>query len=284
MNEDNYQRTYSNSNKEENNIMKILKNKIVYIPFIIIFSIFLFFIFPWCFTTVKTYENGVQLNWGKIVDKQIGDGLKFYNPVKTVIKKIDMRERITSIATQTVSKEGLKFGINITVRYQVKEGSAVYLVKNLQTELHNLINSYTNSTIDDIATAKDKNELYSDEGRVAIVKAVKEKLNLELSDYAIINQVIFEDIQLPESITTAIEKQQAALETIKEKENMKQVAEKEADIKRIEAKGIADANNIIQRSLTKEYLQYEAIQKLNPQAQKVFIPSNGILPTLEINN
>lgn len=240
-------------------------------------------LFPYAFTTVKTYESAVQFNWGEIQDETTHDGLNFFNPIRTSFSKIDMRERTTTINTTTVSKEGLKFGVVITVRYEVKEGQAVALVKGLQTELHTLINTYANSTIDDVATGKDKNEMYSDIGRVAIVQAVKEKLNVELSQYATINQVVFEDIELPASITDAIEKQQAELEKIKQKENEKQVAIKQAEIRRIEAQGIADANKIIQWSLTQEYLQYEAIQKLNPSAQKIFIPSVGVLPVLQLN-
>ncbi len=247
----------------------------------IILLISFIFLFPFAFTTVKTYESGVKFNWGKIQDEETKDGLNFYNPIKTDIKKIDMRERVTSINTTTVSKEGLKFGVTITVRYKVKDGSSVDLVKGLQTELSQLIDTYTNSTIDDVATGKDKNEMYSDVGRVEIVKAVKDKLNTELNQYAAISQVVFEDIQLPESITDAIQKQQAELEKIKQKENQKKVAEKEAEIRRIEARGIADANNIIQRSLTKEYLQYEAIQKFNPTAQKIYIPNTALVPTIK---
>eukprot|EP00919_Chromeraceae_sp_WS-2016_P001173 GHVR01002994.1.p1 GENE.GHVR01002994.1~~GHVR01002994.1.p1 ORF type:complete len:125 (+),score=19.38 GHVR01002994.1:897-1271(+) len=122
--------------------------------------------------------------------------------------------------------------------------------------------------------------MYSEEGRVDIVKAVKEKLNTELGAYAQINQVIFEDIKLPDSITQAIEAQQAELEKIKRTENQKSVAANEADIRRIEAQGIADANKIIQASLTREYLQYEAIQKFNPTAEKVYIPQQGLVPTI----
>jgi len=247
---------------------------------IIVAPIVFIFIVPYWFTTIKSYESGVRMDWGKISKEQLREGIVFYNPMKTDIKKIDMRERKTTIDTETVSKEGLKFGIKITVRYRVEENKSINLVQNLQTELHELINSYTNSTIDDIATGKDKDEIYSDSGRVEIVRAVKEKLNNELIGYAIVNQVIFEDINLPASITQAIQKQQAALEQIKEKENMKQVAEKDAEIRRIEARGISDANEIIKKSLTKEYLQYEAVQKLNPSAEKVFIPTNGMLPTI----
>lgn len=238
------------------------------------------FIIPWTFTSVKTYEEGVKVKWGKVDDQTTGDGMVWKNPFSTKIQKVDMRERVTTINTSTVSKEGLKFGVTITVRYRVKDGKAVNMVKNLQTQLHDLINTYANATIDDVATGKDKNQMYSDEGRIEIVKAVKEKLNQEMSEYALINQVVFEDIQLPDSITKAIQAQQAELEKIKQKENQQKVAEKEAEIRRIEAQGIADANTIIQESLTPQYLQYEAIQKFNPEADKIYIPSNALVPTI----
>lgn len=257
-----------------------MKNPIVQTVLTIVLTFVFILLFPYAFTTIKTYESGVRLDWGKIQEKETGDGLIFYNPIKTDIKKIDMRERVTTIDTTTVSKEGLKFGVKITVRYEVRKGQAIELVSSLQTQLHDLINTYANSTIDDVATGKDKNQMYSAVGRVAIVKAVKEKLNTELNKYATINQVVFEDIKLPDSITQAIEAQQAELEKIKQKENQIEVAKREADIRRIEAQGIADANNIIQRSLTREYLQYEAIQKFNPTAQKIYIPNTSLVPTI----
>lgn len=235
---------------------------------------------PWFPSTVKTYEQGVVSTFGVYKDQTTGDGVYFRSPFITRIQRIDMRERTRTINTETVSKEGLKFGVTITVRYQVKPEAAVDLVKGLQTELTDLVLTYANATIDDVATGKDKNAMYSDEGRIAIVQAVKDKLNTELGKYAIINQVVFEDIKLPASITEAIEAQQAELEKVKRTENQKAVASNEAEIRRIEAQGIADANRIIQASLTREYLQYEAIQKFNPSAEKVYIPQQGLVPTI----
>ena len=229
---------------------------------------------------VTSQELGVKSTWGKIKAEPVKEGLHFAVPIMQKVKKIDMRERKTTINTSTVSKEGLGFDIVITVRYRVKD--AINLVKNLQTPLHELINTYANATIDDVSSGKDKNELYSDTGRVEIVKAVKTKLNTELYGYAIIEQVILEDIDLPDSITKAIEAQQAALELIKEEENLKLVETIKAEKRVIEARGIADANKIIQSSLTQAYLQYEAIQKLNPGAEKIFIPANGVVPMIDL--
>lgn len=235
---------------------------------------------PFWPTMVKSYEEGVVSTFGAYKEQTTGDGLYMRNLFTTRVQKIDMRERTRQVITETVSKEGLKFGVTITVRYQVKPGSAIEMVQGLQTELGDLVQTYANATIDDVATGKDKDSMYSDEGRVEIVQAVKDKLNTELGAYALINQVVFEDIRLPQSITTAIELQQAELEKVKQTENKKAVAENEAEIRRIEAQGIADANRIIQASLTREYLQYEAIQKFNPEAQVTYIPNTGLVPTI----
>jgi len=241
----------------------------------------LFFFFgPWFPSVISDKEAGVVTTLGDIKDQTTGTGVYWRSPFITRLDRIDMRERTHTINTETVSKEGLKFGVVITVRYQVKDGSAIELVKRLQTPLNDLVMTYANATIDDVATGKDKDSMYSDEGRVDIVKAVREILNNELGDYAQINQVIFEDIRLPASITEAIEAQQAELEKIKRTENQKAVAENQAEIRRIEAQGIADSNQIIQSSLTREYLQYEAIQKFNPSAEKVYIPQVGLVPTI----
>lgn len=240
----------------------------------------LVFFAPWWPTVIDDREAGVVATLGDFKEETTGTGVFFRSPFITSVYKIDMRERTHTINTETVSKEGLKFGVVITVRYQVKDGSAVGLVKGLQTPLQELVMTYANATIDDVATGKDKDSMYSDEGRVDIVKAVKDKLNTELGSYAQINQVIFEDIRLPVSITEAIEAQQAELEKVKRTENQKAVASNEAEIRRIEAQGIADANRIIQSSLTREYLQYEAIQKFNPEAQITYIPNTGLVPTI----
>lgn len=238
------------------------------------------FLLPWWPSIVKDNQEGVVTRLGDIQEETTGIGVYWRNPLITQLQKIDMRERTESLATETVSREGLKFGVTITVRYQVKPGTAVDLIKGLKTPLNELVATYANATIDDVATGKDKDSMYSDEGRVDIVRAVKEKLNEELGAYAQINQVVFEDIVLPTSITEAIELQQAELEKVKRTENQKQVTENLADIRRIEAQGIADANRIIEESLTSEYLQYEAIQKFNPTAEKIYIPQTGLLPTI----
>ena len=70
---------------------------------------------------------------------------------------------------------------------------------------------------------------------------------------------------------------------LEEKETQKAIAIKDAEIKIEEAKGIAEAQRIINSTLTENYLQHEAIQTQlvmanSPNHSTVYIPSgaNGI--------
>lgn len=70
---------------------------------------------------------------------------------------------------------------------------------------------------------------------------------------------------------------------IKQTEQLVQVEQQKADIRVVEAKGIAEAQRIINATLTDKYLQHEAIQAQttlanSPNHTTVYIPSgeNGI--------
>ncbi len=91
------------------------------------------------------------------------------------------------------------------------------------------------------------------------------------------------NIDYPEVVTQAVEKKLAAKQLLDEKETQRLIAIKDAEIKIEEAKGIAKAQEIINRTLTKNYLQHEAINAQlqmasSPNHTTVYIPAgaNGI--------
>ena len=79
------------------------------------------------------------------------------------------------------------------------------------------------------------------------------------------------------------EKKLAAMQLLQQKETQKEIAQKDAEIRIEEAKGIAQAQEIINTTLTENYLQHEAINAQramanSPNHTTVYIPvgSNGI--------
>ncbi len=91
------------------------------------------------------------------------------------------------------------------------------------------------------------------------------------------------NIDYPKIVTEAVEKKLAAKQLLDEKETQREIAKKNAEIMIEEARGIAEAQKIINSTLTRNYLQHEAINAQlkmasSPNHTTVYIPSgaNGI--------
>ena len=96
-------------------------------------------------------------------------------------------------------------------------------------------------------------------------------------------KLVVGNIDYPDVVAKAVENKLAAQQLLEEKETQKEIAKKDAEIKIEEAKGIAEAQRIINSTLTVNYLQHEAIQAQlkmasSPNHTTVYIPSgtNGI--------
>ncbi len=91
------------------------------------------------------------------------------------------------------------------------------------------------------------------------------------------------NVDYPPVVSKAVEQKFAAQQLLEEKIVQKEIAQRDAEIKIEEAKGIAEAQRIINETLTANYLQHEAImaqQKMasSPNHTTVYIPvgTNGI--------
>ena len=122
------------------------------------------------------------------------------------------------------------------------------------------------------------------EKRREIADAVVSELRDYLSDtpFVVISGVVG-NIDYPKIVTEAVEKKLAAKQLLDEKETQREIAKKDAEIRIEEARGIAEAQKIINSTLTLNYLQHEAINAQlkmasSPNHTTVYIPSgmNGI--------
>jgi hypothetical protein len=101
----------------------------------------------------------------------------------------------------------------------------------------------------------------------------------------VVVRAVITDPSIEESIRNAVANQKR-LEAM---EVQTQIAQKEAEIKVTEARGIAESNRIIAGSLTREYLQHEANQALlkfaeGDNASTVILPSGmNVTPLINAN-
>jgi regulator of protease activity HflC (stomatin/prohibitin superfamily) len=119
--------------------------------------------------------------------------------------------------------------------------------------------------------------------RDEIAAAIRESLQAQLdgSDPAtfVVTRVVIQSVKTDKSIEQSIQQAIARQKELEAMTTRVEIAAKDAEVKIAEAKGVAEANHIINKSLTREYLQHEANQVLmkfaeGDNASTVVIPAN----------
>lgn len=126
--------------------------------------------------------------------------------------------------------------------------------------------------------------------RELIRHAVEQRLDQELDRFSItVDALLIENIAFDAEFEQAIQAKQVATQKSQEAENLVKAREAEARQKiaeafgnaeklRVEAQGQADANHLLNASLTPQLIQYQAIQKLVDNISIMLLPSgaNGL--------
>ncbi len=120
--------------------------------------------------------------------------------------------------------------------------------------------------------------------REEIANDVRTRLSeyLDPTPFRVVSLVVG-NIDYPAIVAKAVEQKLASLQLLEEKSTQKEIARRDAEIRVEEAKGIAEAQRIINATLSANYLQHEAIQAQvhmagAPNHTTVYIPvgANGI--------
>jgi len=210
---------------------------------------------------------GVAIFFGKVSPKALKSGVNFIPPYASIVTYSTRLQEITFEKENLVEARvlnGLIIKMDSTTLYRINEEKApeIYslyatniddlkgkiLIPIIRTEIRNIVSKYT------------AEEVYSIK-REQISKEIENSLreNLSLAG-VIVEKFLIRGIFLPPDLDEAI---QAKLKAQQEAEAMvykKQKAEEEARIRIIEAKGLSEAQRIINSTLTPYYLQLEAIR------------------------
>jgi hypothetical protein len=125
-------------------------------------------------------------------------------------------------------------------------------------------------------------ELKAERDKIAGTIEAELSAYLETTPFEVVRLAVG-NIDYPPVVSQAVEKKLAAKQLLEEKETQREIAQRDAEIRVEEAKGIAEAQKIINATLTPNYLQHEAIQAQRtmanaPNHTTVYIPvgTNGL--------
>ena len=226
---------------------------------------------------------GVVDLFGKVSSVERKAGLNFINPFARLVIFNVKTEEIKEIMN-VPSEEGLAINVDISILYRVSPESASEIYTTVGNYYRDIVIIPLFRSVARGATVSYGAKALYTSGREEIAQKISTDLsNLLSAKGVVLEQVLLRSIQLPPTVSHAIEMK---LKAEQEAEQMKFVLEKEkkeAERRIIEAEGISKAQQIINQTLSAAYLQHEAIQAQmkmadSPNHTTVYIPSgdNGI--------
>lgn len=236
------------------------------------------------------YEEPIVFGQKHFVTTQTGPtstGFQWRNYVVNV----DMRPQTYSAVYKILTADNLNISFESNARISLRPGSVQDVVERFgSTEWYkkNVEKQY----MAEVRRRVREHNAYDVKGNaVAIADAVLTALRLQYKTSPIVFETMdIGNIDYPASVNRQIEAKLAAQQELERQEIQKLIAEREAEIEVIEARGIAGAQEIINKTLTREYLQWKAIEAYKELAQSnnstfIIVPTstNGTGMPLIIN-
>ncbi len=225
---------------------------------------------------VSSGHVGVVTTFGKVSDDVRTEGMTWVLPWQGV-HKLSIRTQENTEKSNVPTKEGLQVGLEVTMLYTLNPSKASEVYRTVGQEYEKVIIDPQFKSAMRSATVNFKSEdLYTSNREQVEAKILAEVKELLEPRGIIIQSVLLRDIELPSLVRERIN---AKLAADQDSQRMKFVLEKEkqeAERKKVEAKGIADAQQIIKKDLDENYLKYLWIEALKETAHHknmmIYIP------------
>lgn len=213
-----------------------------------------------CFTVIPAGHVGVVDFFGVVSDNTLKSGINFVNPLARVVK--------FSIKTQEIkedmdvpSKEGLTVGLEISVLFHLDPDKASQVYKTIGENYAQIILIPNfRSVCRGVTASYEAKALYTSE-RETLAQLIRDELSKIVSVRGItIESTPLRKVILPVGLSKAIEEKLQAEQESQRMQFILQKEEQEAQRKRIEAKGIADFQDIVTRGISEPLLRWKGIE------------------------
>ena len=242
--------------------------------------------------TINSGEAGVlfqTFNGGVYTDHPYGEGFHFIAPWNTV-KIYNVKQQKISESMSVLSSNGLEISVDVTLQFQpvVNELPLLHQEKG-QDYISDIVIPAIRSATRSVIGRYTPEEIYSSKRDVIQTEIFEETRLIIEKQYIQVNEVLVRDITLPTTIKDAIEEKLKQEQESLQYEFRLQKELKEAQRIKIAAEGKAEANHILNASLTPSILKEKGIEATlelakSPNTKVVVVGGSDGLPLILGNN
>lgn len=228
-----------------------------------------------CLVQIGPGEIGVPILFGSVQDNVLRSGLNVVNPLVDV-EKLDTKIQTYTMsevkdegavrgddAITTLSSDGLSLKLDVSVWFKLGENDAPNLLRTIGTDyIEKIVRPATRTALRDVSVMFNATDIYSTK-RDDFTNQIAKNLEKSFEGKGIIlEKVLLRNVELPEKVKEAINEKIAAEQRAQQMVYVLQKEKQEAERKKVEASGIAEAQRIISNTINSQYLQWKYIETL----------------------
>ena len=236
-------------------------------------------------------EVGVPILFGQVQDNILRSGLNFINPLMEV-EKLDIKTQAYTMSgsndqdineirnnksdpIQTLSSDGLTLLLDVTVWYRLSADDAPNIIRTIGTDYESkIVLPAIRTAIRDVAVNFVATDIYSSKRDDYVNDVAKKLENSFVGRGLILEKVLLRNVELPLKVREAIDEKIAAEQRAQQMVYVLQKEKQEAERKTVEAQGVAEAQRIINSTISNSYLQWKYIETLK---ELVNSPNNSFV-------
>jgi regulator of protease activity HflC (stomatin/prohibitin superfamily) len=238
-------------------------NKDVYIAVKLTLVIVFLAIMSKFFVIVNAGERGVLMQFGKVQEQVLGEGLHVIVPTVYSVKTLSVRVQKQESSAEASSKDLQDVFTDVALNWHIIPDEANAIFQQIGDEkevVARIIDPAVEEVLKAVMAKYTAEEIITKRGEVKA--AVDEFLTLRLLTYHIaVDDISLVHVHFSQRFSDAVEAKQIAEQEAKRGEFLALKAVKEAEAKVNLAKGEAEVQRLLQDNLTPELLERQAIEK-----------------------
>lgn len=251
-----------------------------FIP-VVVFVLIVVFALWSSFITVGAGERGVLMTWGAVRPGVLNPGLHFKLPVAQSVIRMNVQVQKSQAAETAASLDLQDVTTTVATNWHILPNDAEWVYQNIGNEdalVSKIIKPAISNAVKAVTAHYNAEDLIIH--RDIVRSQIENQITTELKQYRVVtDSVNITDFRFSPQFAQAIEQKQVAQQHAQQAQYDLQKAQVVAQQRVVEAKAQAEAQHLLQQSLTSEIIQQQAIAKWDGHLPQV-VGGNGVLPMI----